>query len=575
MKSISGAVVLYITLFIVLSMPFALALLPQNLNNTEFSIYNTNWNGLSDFRGIITSNYPDVQVKTLIGSENALNRLNQTGGVSEGSLVIMGPKIHYDPFEALAVLLYAAKGGRVVIADDFGTANDILTYFSTLISLAANTIPAGQTANLFGLNSTAGQASQTTCTPPKSNPFPIIGIAINRSVLVSIGSGTYYQSPVQPILTPPQTEPIQGTTYTKLATWLDPLITGVSSVVGNYAATISMKVKYPTMFKNNVTKTIIDSTQYFSLTSQEKCSYNPSTYKTLWVPFSEFPASITKTIAGKSLNVNVSLKLSALYSSQQSFLYPDVSGAKNVNSIHASSSDWGNIEFPIAISFPFGTTASSGSLTIISDPSIFINQYIAPGAYPAFNNRQFATNVINTLFADRPNSVVYFDEGHLAQSFTSPTLYLGSYFRYLDFMSMVPFIAPFLPFLVYGVARKLAPKGSYGTALLKTKAENYYGRSYFAFKMRWFLENRHFTRGLELIFRRTKRDLMHRYKMDEWSAQIAVSNLYREYPSLRKNLLKKILEIENVLNQNLLIEEQQFMDLYLVLSEINKHIKLQ
>ena len=139
---------------------------------------------------------------------------------------------------------------------------------------------------------------------------------------------------------------------------------------------------------------------------------------------------------------------------------------------------------------------------------------------------------------------------------------------------MVPFIAPFLPFLVYGMAKSLAPKGSSGKALLKTKAENYYGKSYFAFKMRWFLENRHFTHGLDLIYRRIRRDLIKRYKMDGRNPDQAVMYLTREYPNLRKNLLNKIHEIENVVNNNILIEEQQFMDLYLVLQEISNKIKI-
>ena len=591
MKSISRTALIYLTLFIVLSMPFFLALIPQNFNNTEFSIYNQNWDGLSEFRSLINNNYPQVQIKTLIGSANVLNRLNQSIGTDAGTLIIMGPKIHYDPFEAIAILLYAIKGGRVVIADDFGTSNDILNYFSMLIDFLSNNVLNGNT-NVFGLPTTSQTLSQSVCTPPKANPFPIVGIAINQSVLID--TQNYYKSPVQPVFTPPPTSTITGTTYTPIAPWLTDLVAGVSSVIGNYAATISMKVKYPVNFTDNNTGVTIDSNQYFALTSQQKCAYNPSTYNTVWVPFSEFPASITKNIAGKNIDLNVSLKLSALYSSQISFLDPNVTAAKDVNNIKPSSADWGNIEFPVAVEFPI--PISGGSLTVISDPSIFVNRYLKTTRYPScqsgvnlnlgsceadpnfnpnnYDNRLFAENLITSLVGDRPNSTVYFDEGHLAQSLTSPTLYLGSFFRYLDFMSMVPLIAPFLPFLVWGFARKLAPKGTYGSALLKTKAENYYGRSYFAFKMRWFLENRHFTRGLELIYRRVKRDLINRYHLDEWSVEAATTQLYREYPSLRKNIQRKMFEIENILNQNILIEEQQFMDLYLALSEINNHIKL-
>jgi hypothetical protein len=590
MQTVPRGTILYITLFLVLSMPFALALLPQNFNNTEFSIYNENWDGLSEFRAILTNNYPDVNLKTLLGSANALNRLNESVGADAGSLVIMGPKIHYDPFEAIAILLYAAKGGRVLIADDFGTSNDVLNYFSMLIELLANTVLDGQTSNLFGIGS-----GENICTTNKSNPFPIVGLAINQSVLVDTQS--YYKSPVQPIFTPPPTTGLSGTTYSTIAPWLSPLVENVDSVIGNYAATISMKVRYPTNFTNlNNKNDVIDSDTYYGLLNPlDKCNYNPTTFEILWVPFSEFPASLT-TVAGIEIPpINISLKLSALYSSQKSWLEFNTTAARNVENIKPDSSEWGNVEFPIAINFPFGTSASSGSLTIISDPSIFINRYIKQDTYPIcqdginfadsceqdadfnpnnYDNRQFVTNIINLLTSDRPDGVIYFDEGHLSQSYISPTMYLGTFFRLLDFMSMVPFIAPFLPFLVYGIARKLAPKGTMGRALLVTKAENYYGRSYFAYKMRWFLENRHFTRGLELIYRRVKRDLMKRYNLNEWDPEKAAGLLLAEYSNLRKNLVKKLLEIEMVLDQNLIIEEPRFMDLYLVLQEINNHIKL-
>ena len=593
MRTIPKAAMLYITLFIVLSMPFALALLPQNFNQTEFSIYNKGWDGTSEFRSLISTNYKDVHIKTLIGSTNALNRLNETIGANSGSLIIMGPKIHYDPFEAIAILLYAAKGGRVVIADDFGTSNDVLNYFSMLISLLANSNIGSSATNAFAINQNAGQGA---CTTNKTTPFPIIGLAINHSVLVDTQS--YYKSPVQPIFTPPPTSGLSGTSYTYLAPWLAPLVENVHDVIGNYAATISMKVQYPLNYTNIQDKTnVISADTYFSLDATQKCNYNPSYFKSLWVPFSEFPVSVTE-VAGVKLpdTYKFSFKLSALYSSQQSFLESNVTAAKDVKNIKPSSSEWGNVEFPVAIDFPFGTGASAGSLTIISDPSIFINRYVKTDRYPScgtgvninigssceqdpnfnpslYDNRQFSLNLINMLVEDRPNSTIYFDEGHLSQSFISPTMYLGFFFRALDFMSMVPLIAPFLPFLVYGFARSMAPKGTTGRALLKTKAENYYGKSYFAFKMRWFLENRHFNRGLELIYRRVKRDLMKRYKMDEWNPETAVRNLTRDYSNLRKNLLRKVLEIETVLHQNILIEEAQFMDLYLVLQEINNHIR--
>jgi hypothetical protein len=582
-------------------MPFFMAFLPQNFNETPFSVYNEQWDGLSEFRDIIETQYPDMKINTLLGSANALNRLNGSAGAEAGTLVIVGPKTGYDFTEAIAILLYAAKGGRVIIADDFGTANDILEYFSMLIETLANTILEDQSTNLFGLdqNSLGGSGSQqVTCSTNRSNPFPIVGLAFNRTLLVDTQS--FYKSPVQPIFTPPPAEGLEGTTYTAIAPWLTPMIKGVDKVIGNLATIISMKVRYPTNFTNiNNPDDMIDIDAYLQLTPEAKCDYSPSVFETIWVPFNDFPVSITK-VQGITLpdEYSFSFKLSALYSSQKSFLeYNVTSATKDVNRIDANQdgSEWGNIEFPIAIHFPFGNDEKSGSLTLVSDPSIFINRYLKEEPYPLctdfnvgvsceqdpdfnptdFDNRQFATNIINMLMEDRPNSIVYFDVGHLANSLTGPTFYMGTFFRYLDMFSMFPLLAPLLPLTVYFVAKRLAPKGATGRAQLITRSEQYAGRSYFAYKMRWFLEYRHFTRGLELIYRRTKRDLIKRYKLSHWSPEIAYNALASEYSHFlqRKDTLPKLNEIEKIIQEGIMIEEEEFMPLYLTLKDISDHIK--
>ena len=130
---------IYITLFLVLSLPFFLAILPASFQDTEFSIYNDGWNGISEFRALIEDSENAITVKSLLGSTNALNRLNTSSGADAGTLIIMGPKVRYDPTESIAILLYVVKGGRVLIADDFGTGNDILSFFSVLLEALANT----------------------------------------------------------------------------------------------------------------------------------------------------------------------------------------------------------------------------------------------------------------------------------------------------------------------------------------------------------------------------------------------------------------------------------------------------
>ncbi|MHA2365054.1 MAG: DUF4350 domain-containing protein [Candidatus Hodarchaeales archaeon] len=599
MKIPRGAFI-YITLFVVLSLPFILALLPQQFQATEFSIYNESWNGLSEFRSLFEETDDEIQIKSLIGSTNALNRVNGSSGTGAGTLVIMGPRVRYDPTEAIAILLYVAKGGRVLLADDFGSGNDILSFFSILLEAIANT-PVEGGSNPFGFDAGAGGIGAQDDSGGFGSGFPIVGLAINQSVLIDTASN--YKSPVQPVFTPAPTSGLSGTSYTVAAPWLSPLVENVDEVIGNYAATLSMKVKYPVNFTHvDDDEDIISINDWTTLpncelTVSSDCqeNYNPSVYEVLWVPMGEFPVELT-AVQGIPLpdKYKFSMKLSALYSSQKSWLEANTTAAKNVDNISPDESEWGNIEFPIATSLPLGVGESAGSLTIISDPSIFINRYLKSERFEDctegfsitsaceadidfdptdFDNRQFALNLINMLIGDRSGSVVYFDEGHLAQSYMNPTLFMGTFFRFLDMMSMFPLLAPLLPLSVLGMARRYAPRGRVGTALLKTKVESFYGRSYFAYKMRWFLEYRHYTRGLELIYRRIRRDLTKRYKLHDWYPELAFSALQREYPSIRKNIQKKLEEIEKIIDEGFQIDEEQFMDLYLTLKEIQGFIK--
>ena len=551
--SIPRGTFIWITLFIVLTMPFVLAFLPQQYTETSFSIYNTGWDGYSTFASLIEhpaggSNI-SAKIQTIVGSDNALNRLNSTGGADSGALIIAGPKVSYDPTEAIAILLYFLKGGRVLIMDDYGTANDILYYFSLVLN-AISSVSLGSgtnTTNPFGLGSSnVGTAStnvkivtplhepsldqvfyQKLHLPSYMDPLlpylapttpvgsylwqlthplvhnissssiplgirnslaspsqsgasssqlaaagfnilqAVIGIAINQSVLVDTQS--YVNSPVQPLLQPPVNDPLAGSL---VAPWITTWTSGVTNgVVANYASILSMKVKYPTNFTNiNNSNNIISYSNWSSLeltNPQLASQYKVSQFATQWVPFGVFPIQIpaVQGIDPSLLSqLQPKFRLSALYSSQKSFLDSNITAAKDVNTIVPSASEWGNVQFPVATVIPIGFSPASPQLYIISDPSIFINQYLSETPTGSFNpqqysNRQFAINTLQMLLGNRPSTTVYFDEGHLAQSYTSPTLYMGLFFRFLDAMTMFPLIAPFVPIVILGLARRYTPKG--------------------------------------------------------------------------------------------------------------------
>ncbi|MHA2075738.1 MAG: hypothetical protein ACW97X_14045, partial [Candidatus Hodarchaeales archaeon] len=213
---------------IFMSYPFlaasVLGLIGSSTNSTNFSIYNEGWNGASTFKNMFRDHPNEGQISTIVGSSNILNRLNASEmNDSQGSLIILGPAVHYDFSESLAILMYAINGGRVIIADDFGTANDILGVFSIFLGFLSQ-IDLGMDAfgGAFGAEAEGvnplGMDTETSGSEA-SFQFPIAGIAINGSLLADQGS--YDETPLTPIFhSPSSSGTTSGTNYRMPAPWV-------------------------------------------------------------------------------------------------------------------------------------------------------------------------------------------------------------------------------------------------------------------------------------------------------------------------------------------------------------------
>ncbi|MFX0209506.1 MAG: hypothetical protein ACFFDT_26210 [Candidatus Hodarchaeota archaeon] len=583
MVEINRTTAAMIILAVFISYPFVSASLLGFLfttNTTNFSIYNTGWNGASAFKDMFKNHPEQGQISTIVGSSNILNRLNKSEmNNSQGSLIILGPAVHYDFSEALAVLMYAINGGRVLIADDFGTANDILSVLSIFLGFMAQ-VDLGDLGmqeqlggtNIFGLNTTtpdnATDNGDEECN--LGGNFPIAGIAINGSLLADQGS--YNDTPLTPVFHSPVASNQTGS-YRMPAPWVTDFTTGLSGngVIGNFASIITMKVRYPV-----------------NVTEQEDGTCD-ITFVTKWVPMGEFPASaasafsdIQEEIPGIEIpDLSFSLQIAVLYSSSEAWIESDIELAKrDVNAIHPNKSDpyeWANpnVGFPVFVYFPFPL---GGEIIICSDPSIFINKYIdtSRSDYDStYDNYQFAQNVVDKIMNNRTGQTVIFDEGHLANHPLSPTFPLSLYLKFLDMITMFPLFAWALPIAAIILSRRFMPKRTQAKPLLLTRVERYYGRSFFAVKMRWFLEYQQYSRGLELIYRRLKRNLNRRYNPDvELTPEITATYLVNEFPDrfTHKTITDGLSIIETIIETRAVISEQEFLDHYLFLKNIGVEI---
>lgn len=137
----------------------------------DFSIYNDHWNGLSQFSESIEQTH---DVYSIQASMSVATREN-----GSAVLVVMGPVRDFTLDVTLVIYTHLLKGGGVLIADDFGTANSSLAILNFLMSgMMANSPLGNQTKGL--LSFTGGILLDLESYDPIKEPrLPIITNFIN------------------------------------------------------------------------------------------------------------------------------------------------------------------------------------------------------------------------------------------------------------------------------------------------------------------------------------------------------------------------------------------------------------
>ncbi len=136
MRDVMNKVTIYI---IVVSIFFLLLFLsvsaPLIVNESDFSIYNPGWNGCSDLAvksremGSFTRNIELAEEKRTEVTQKELNEYdikpNRTG------MMIIGPREEFTTEDVDFIDSFLKKGGKLVLADDFGSGNDLLKDLDT------------------------------------------------------------------------------------------------------------------------------------------------------------------------------------------------------------------------------------------------------------------------------------------------------------------------------------------------------------------------------------------------------------------------------------------------------------
>lgn len=93
--------------------------IPVFYTSADFSVFNTKWNGASNFGRLL---YEETKIVPVITSYNSFGL-----GEKEGVLLILGPDLSYSSLEIDEIKKFLENGGTLVLIDDFGTGNDILS----------------------------------------------------------------------------------------------------------------------------------------------------------------------------------------------------------------------------------------------------------------------------------------------------------------------------------------------------------------------------------------------------------------------------------------------------------------
>jgi hypothetical protein len=107
---------------------------PVLLNTNDFSIYNAGWNGCSNLAvktyetGKLQPTFYVIQNELTIGQRSfadyPLDPPNAT-------ILIIGPRVPFTTGEGTYLKRFLADGGMLLVSDDFGTGNDILSKLNT------------------------------------------------------------------------------------------------------------------------------------------------------------------------------------------------------------------------------------------------------------------------------------------------------------------------------------------------------------------------------------------------------------------------------------------------------------
>ena len=207
----------------------------------------------------------------------------------------------------------------------------------------------------------------------------------------------------------------------------------------------------------------------------------------------------------------------------------------------------------------------NGTLVLVSDPSIFINDMIDRA-----DNRRFALELFTFLARQANTNTIIIDHNHLAWNPLSPVLYVGLVMGQITYLSTNWLLAPLAPIMAIWMVRRWI---TFGRPKEEEPREVYRLRGQTAFRAELsnYLRDERYDEAIQIMFTQLKRELGRRYSLREFDITRFLAAKSGSLPERELALVKDDLEaLESATQTRRRIDRSKFLDLFWRLKRIRE-----
>jgi hypothetical protein len=183
---------LFIIIFIFAFIPLLSPLIDQGINNQNFSVYNSAWNGASDFKKAIEDDGYDVMTvqSSLSATDRLINTTINNHRKESILLILLGPNQYYDPIFEIPYFIDFFKGSNsLLICHDHGSTSTLLweiliaSLFDPTINIPLTIFPDGILRDNETYNPTPEfpEITNFASHPTAEYPFDIDKVILSRA----------------------------------------------------------------------------------------------------------------------------------------------------------------------------------------------------------------------------------------------------------------------------------------------------------------------------------------------------------------------------------------------------------